>query len=181
VCGKGPEAAALTAVARSTIRSVAMDLRQPSQVIRKLNEALHHQDLDERFCTIVYTRVVPTAHGMRVAVCRGGHTAPLVRRADGRVETVGAIGPLIGVFAEIRVWEETAVLEPGDALVLYTDGVTEARNNGDQLGEERLIATIAACDASSADTIAAAVEAAVLDFCGEPTDDTAVLVLRVND
>jgi serine phosphatase RsbU (regulator of sigma subunit) len=158
-----------------------MDLRQPGQVIRKLNEALHHQDLDERFCTIAYTRVVPSAHGMRVIVCRGGHTAPLLRRADGRIEPVGMIGPLIGVFPDIRVWEETAVLEPGDALVLYTDGVTEARRAGKQLGEDGLMAALAACDASSAHSIASAVEATVIDFCGQPTDDTAVLVLRVND
>jgi serine phosphatase RsbU (regulator of sigma subunit) len=158
-----------------------MDLRQPSQVIRKLNDALHRQDLDERFCTIAYTRVVPSAHGMRVVVCRGGHTAPLIRRADGRIEPVGAIGPLIGLFAEIRVWEETATLDPGDALVLYTDGVTEARREGEQFGDERLHGALAGCDASSADSIAKAVESAVLAFSGTPTDDTAVLVLRVND
>jgi serine phosphatase RsbU (regulator of sigma subunit) len=59
--------------------------------------------------------------------------------------------------------------------------VTEARHDGDQLGEERLCESLAACDASSADSIAAAMQATVLDFCGEPTDDTAILVLRVND
>ncbi|MEA2702340.1 MAG: hypothetical protein QOD63_285, partial [Actinomycetota bacterium] len=73
VCGKGPEAAALTALARYTIRSVAMDLRHPAQVLRKLNETLLHQQLDERFCTVAYGRVVPSVGGMRVSVCLGGH------------------------------------------------------------------------------------------------------------
>jgi sigma-B regulation protein RsbU (phosphoserine phosphatase) len=118
---------------------------------------------------------------MRVVVCRGGHTAPLIRRAGGRIEPIGAIGPLIGLFPDIRVWEETAVLQAGDALVLYTDGVTEARRDGEQFGEERLHETLAGCDASSADSIAKAIEEGVLAFCGEPTDDTAVVVLRVND
>src|SRR5262249_27322009 len=78
VGGKGPEAAALTAHARYTLRSVAMDLRQPARILRRLNEAMILQSEEERFCTVAYARVVPTVNGVRLAVCLGGHPAPLV-------------------------------------------------------------------------------------------------------
>ncbi|MEY2421978.1 MAG: hypothetical protein QOI95_2045 [Acidimicrobiaceae bacterium] len=180
VCGKGPEAAAVTAVARWTIRSVAMDIRQPVQVLRKVNEALVHQQLDDRFCTIAYARVVPTSLGVRVSMCRGGHPAPLVVRADGEITPFGTAGSLIGILPEVRLWEETTQLHTDDALVLYTDGVTEARRGVEQFGDERLYATLAACHGESAAQIADAIEKAVLEFAGpEPSDDIAILVLRV--
>jgi len=180
VCGKGPEAAAVTAVARWTIRSVAMDIRQPTQVLRKVNEALVHQQLDDRFCTIAYARVVPTSLGIRVSVCRGGHPAPVIVRTDGELETFGTAGSLIGILPEVRLWEETTQLHTGDALVFYTDGVTEARRGREQFGEERLHETLGACHGQSATKIADAIENAVLEFGGpEPSDDIAILVLRV--
>ena len=180
VCGKGPEAAAVTAVARWTIRSVAMDIRQPTQVLRKVNEALVHQQLDDRFCTIAYARVVPTSQGIRVSVCRGGHPAPMLVRANGEIEPIGAAGSLIGILPEVRLWEETAQLHPGDALVFYTDGVTEARRGREQFGEERLREALSSCCGRSAGQIADFIESAVLEFAGpEPSDDIALLVLRV--
>jgi serine phosphatase RsbU (regulator of sigma subunit) len=180
VCGKGPEAAALTAVARWTIRSVAMDIRQPMHVLRKVNEALVHQQLDDRFCTIAYARVVPTASGIRVAVCRGGHPAPLVVRATGEVEELGPAGSLIGALTEVRLWEETTQLHSGDAIAFYTDGVTEARGRVERFGDERLRATLSACAGGSAAEIADCIERAVLEFAGsEASDDIAILVLRV--
>jgi sigma-B regulation protein RsbU (phosphoserine phosphatase) len=180
VCGKEPEAAAVTAVARWTIRSVAMDIRQPTQVLRKVNEALVHQQLDDRFCTIAYARVVPTSLGIRVSVCRGGHPAPLIVRASGEIEPFGTAGSLIGILPEVRLWEETTQLHTGDALVFYTDGVTEARRGREQFGEERLHQTLAACHGQRAAEIADAIERAVLEFGGpEPSDDIAVLVLHV--
>ena len=180
VCGKGPEAAAVTAVARWTIRSVAIDIRQPSQVLRKVNEALVHQHLDDRFCTIAYARVVPTSHGVRISVCRGGHPAPLVVRTSGDIEPLGASGSLIGILPDVRLWEETTHLHSGDAIVFFTDGVTEARRGRDQFGDERLRETLARCQGESASAIADEIERAVLDFAGpEPSDDIALLVLRV--
>lgn len=180
VCGKGPEAAAVTAIARWTIRSVAIDIRQPTQVLRKVNEALLHQQLDDRFCTIAYARVVPTSQGVRVSMCRGGHPAPLVVRADGEIEPLGTAGSLIGILPEVRLWEETTQLGTDDALVFYTDGVTEARRGRDQFGDERLHETLRACRGQSAAHIADAIESAVLGFAGpEPSDDIAILVLRV--
>ncbi len=180
VCGKGPEAAALTALARYTIRSVAMDLRHPAQVLRKLNDTLLHHQLDERFCTVAYGRVVPTVGGVRVAVCRGGHPPPLLLRSTGEIEAIGADGGLIGVFPEIRLWEETAQLHPGDSLVFYTDGVTEAQRDGEQFGDKRMEDVLRSWAGMTAAEVAENLEAAVIDFGGpEPRDDVAILVLHV--
>jgi serine phosphatase RsbU (regulator of sigma subunit) len=180
VCGKGPVAAAVTATARWTIRSVAMDMRQPAQVLRKLNEAMFHQQIDDRFCTLAYTRVVPTSQGVRLSVCRGGHPAPLVLRANGDIDEIGTPGSLIGVFPDVRLWEETTQLQAGDAYVVYTDGVTEARRNREQFGDRRLREALAGCVGLDADSIGERIESAVLNFGGpEPSDDLAILVLRV--
>ncbi|MEA2715725.1 MAG: phosphoserine phosphatase RsbU/P [Actinomycetota bacterium] len=180
VCGKGPEAAALTALARYTIRSVAMDLRHPAQVLRKLNDTLLHHQLDERFCTVAYGRVVPSVGGVRVTVCRGGHPPPLIVRAGGEIEPIGSDGGLIGLFPEIRLWEETAQLNPGDSLVFYTDGVTEANRGREQFGDERMEELLRSWAGMTATEIAENLEAAVIDFGGpEPRDDVAVLVLHV--
>ena len=180
VCGKGPEAAALTAVARWTIRSVAIDIRQPMHVLRKVNEALLHQQVDDRFCTIAYARVVPTSSGVRVSVCRGGHPAPLIVRADGTIEEIGPAGSLIGALAEVRLWEETTQLHSGDAIAFYTDGVTEARGRVERFGDERLRDAICRSSRTSATEIADDIERAVLEFAGtEASDDIAILVMRV--
>ena len=157
-----------------------MDIRQPTQVLRKVNEALVHQQLDDRFCTIAYARVVPTSQGIRVSMCRGGHPAPLVVRANGAIEQLGAAGSLIGILPEVRLWEETTQLHTDDALVFYTDGVTEARRGREQFGDERLHETLESCRGQTAAQIADAIERSVLDFSGpEPSDDIAILVLRV--
>jgi serine phosphatase RsbU (regulator of sigma subunit) len=157
-----------------------MDIRQPTQVLRKVNEALLHQQLDDRFCTIAYARVVPTSHGVRVTVCRGGHPPPLLVRAEGATEIIGTAGSLIGILPEVRLWEEAVQLDTGDALVFYTDGVTEARRGRAQFGEERLLETLNKSRGRSAADIADAIERAVLEFAGpEPSDDIAILVLRV--
>jgi phosphoserine phosphatase RsbU/P len=180
VCGKGPEAAALTALARYTIRSVAMDLRHPAQVLRKLNDTLLHHQLDERFCTVAYGRVVPSVGGVRVTICRGGHPPPVIVRASGDLEPMGPEGGLIGLFPEIRLWEETAQLHPGDNLVFYTDGVTEAARGREQFGDGRLDEVLTECAGLTAAEVAENVEAAVIDFGGaQPRDDLAVLVLHV--
>ena len=180
VCGKGPEAAAVTATARWTIRSVAMDIRQPAQVLRKLNETMIHQQLDDRFCTVAYARVVPTAQGVRLSVCRGGHPAPLVLRANGDVEVHRCSGQSHRRAAGRSPLGGDGATSTGRRVHLVHRGVTEARRNTEQFGDERLAATLAQCVGLDADGIGEAIEAAVLDFGGpEPSDDVAIVVLRV--
>jgi serine phosphatase RsbU (regulator of sigma subunit) len=181
VCGKGPDAAAVTALARYTLRAAAMRERLPSRSLELLNEALLRQRNDRRFCTVAYAYIETLEEGARAAVACGGHPLPLLLRTDGSVEPVGEHGTLLGVVADPRLEDSAVTLGPGDALVFYTDGVIESRPAaGGVLDERRLAELVATCRGRGADAIAARVEeAAVLSQGGKPRDDIAVLVLRV--
>jgi PAS domain S-box-containing protein len=181
VCGKGPDAAAVTALARYTIRAAAMRERLPSRSLAVLNEALLRQRDDRRFCTVAYAYLEKLDRGARMGVSTGGHPLPLLLRVDGSVEAVGAPGTLLGVVHDPDLEDRAVTLEPGDAVVFYTDGVIENRpSSKGVLDERRLVELVATCAGEGADGIAAKVEeAAVLSQDGRPRDDIAVLVLRV--
>ena len=180
VCGKGPDAAAVTALARYTLRAAAMRERLPSRSLAVLNEALLRQRDDRRFCTVAYAYIEKLDRGARVGVACGGHPLPVLLRSDGTVETVGVPGTLLGVVPDPNLEDRAVTLEPGDALVFYTDGVIESRGDATILDERRLAELVATCAGTGADAIAAKVEeAAVLSQGGRPRDDIAVLVLRV--
>lgn len=184
VCGKGPDAAAVTALARYTLRAAAMREKVPSRILAVLNEALLRQRDDRRFCTVSYAQIDVHESGVRVGSTSGGHPLPLVLRANGDVEQLGKPGTLLGVVEHPHLTDTGATLGPGDALVFYTDGVTEAgagSRNG-QFGEERLAELVASCAGRSAETIAARIEAAALDAqAGNARDDIAVVTVRVSD
>jgi len=181
VAGVGPEAAALTGLARYTVRAIARHQEHPREVVRALNEALCNQHTDERFCTALYLRLVPTASGITATVASGGHPPPLILRDDGRVESAPhPRGMLLGLFPEAEFGEEVIELGTGDAIVLYTDGVIEARRtNGQQFGEQRLAELLERSAGRTADGIARRVELTVIDHQGgEAGDDVAVVVIR---
>jgi serine phosphatase RsbU (regulator of sigma subunit) len=181
VAGVGPEAAALTGLARYTVRAVARHQEHPCQVMAALNEALCHRREDERFCTAVYLRFVPTATGVSATLASGGHPQPLILRDAGRVEAAPTPGGmLLGLFPDAQFGEESVNLGPGDALVLYTDGVIEARTvDGEQFGEERLAGLLDRSAGRTADGIARRVELTVIDHQGGTAgDDVAVVVIR---
>ena len=181
VCGKGPDAAAVTALARYTLRAAAMREYLPSRSLAVLNEALLRQRDDRRFCTVAYAYLEKLDEGARVGISAGGHPLPLLLRADGGVEQIGAIGTLLGVVPDPNLEDRALTLGPGDTLVFYTDGVIENRpdSNG-VLDERRLMELVATCAGRDPDTIATRVEeAAVLSQDNRPRDDIAVLVLRV--
>lgn len=182
VAGIGAEAAAITGLARYTVRAVAMHEYRPSQVLRALNEAIVRQRPDERFCTAVYLRIEPQPDGARVVLSCGGHPPPLVVRANGEVEVLeAALGNLLGLFSEVHLTDAAARLRPGDGVVLYTDGVIEARRpDGSLFGQERLVELVRRNAGASADTMARRIESAVLaDHPDRPSDDVAIVVLRV--
>ncbi len=184
VCGKGAEAATVTALARYTVRAAAMQTRKPREILATLNEAIIRQRSgDERFVTAVYASVRRGPDGARLRIACGGHPLPLVLRESGRVMTVGRTGTLLGLFRDIEVKDASVHLRHGDALVLFTDGVIEARDEeGELFDEQRLRDLLADCAGLDAAEIAKRVEEAVLGYsAGEPADDTAVLVLRVTD
>ena len=180
VCGKGPEAAAVTALARYTMRASVLHSGDPVRVLSELNQALLRQNLDSRFCTVLYAALSNAAGGWSARVSSGGHPLPLVLRRDGRVEQLGMPGTLLGIVPDPDLSATDVALGPGDALVIYTDGVIEASPLDDAFGDaalSRLLGTLAGRDAAS---IAAAIEEAVVDVQhGELRDDVAVVVLRV--
>jgi PAS domain S-box-containing protein len=180
VCGKGPDAAAVTALARYTLRAAAMGQRVPSRSLSVLNEALLRQRDDRRFCTVAYAYLELLDGGARVGLASGGHPLPLLLRPDGTIEPVGAPGTLLGVVADPQLEDRAVSLSRGDALVFYTDGVVEGGVGKDRLDEAGLVEIVSGCAGRSADAIAASVEEAAVGSHGaHPRDDIAVLVLRV--
>lgn len=183
VRGKGAEAAAVTALARYTIRAVTMRTDRPSEVLAALNEAMLRQLPEERFCTVACVRLEPLdeSPGVGAKVSRAGHPPPLVLHADGSVEEVGCPGKALGVFDDPELVEASLRLMPGDTLVMYTDGVTEARSpDGEFFGEERLREFVRSHTNIYSADMAWKIKHAVLEFQeGVPRDDLAILVLRV--
>ena len=181
VAGFGPEAAALTGVARYTVRAIASAVQGPADVLAELNDAVLRQASSDRFLTAIFASIEPQGDQLKVTLAVGGHPPPLVLRDDETVEWVeGSHGSLLGVFPDPVLVNQQLVLRPGDAVVLYTDGVIEARNeNGEEFGFERLSELLGTCGGRSAEGIARRIERSVLDHRGERTeDDLAIVVVR---
>jgi PAS domain S-box-containing protein len=182
VCGKGAQAAAVTALARYTVRaSATLHSDRPQVVLQDLNDAIRREGgAASRFCTVLYISLRPTPDGVSACVATGGHPLPLLMRADGRVETAGRPGTLLGILPDPEIRSTEIDLEPGDTLVLYTDGVTEASPLDDRFGPENLARFVAGCSGREAPVIARRIEEQVLEIGGGAVrDDVAVVVLRV--
>jgi serine phosphatase RsbU (regulator of sigma subunit) len=179
VCGKGVEAAALTSLARHSIRALARDDPPPSALLERLNASIiAERGLEPRFSTVACARLACSGPGLTATVASAGHPLPLLVRAAGGVEPLGRPGTLLGPFAEVRAHDAAADLAPGDALVLYTDGITEARSGLEMFGEDRLRGLLAGLAGRPAGEIARAVERAVVAHRGGPLgDDVALLVI----
>ena len=179
VCGKGAEAASLTALARHTVRAAARYEHGPAGVLVALNDAIDRQAPVPIFATAAVAWITAGPDDALVRVARGGQLPPLVLRADGRVEELMARGSLLGVFPDVELAELDVRLGPGDAIVLYTDGVTEAGAPDRALGEDGLRAGLATFAGRSAESIARSVELLARNAApGLRRDDLAVLVLR---
>ena len=152
-------------------------------MLRVLNEVIRREvkAVDEsQFITVAFAVVESSADGALVRLACGGHPPPLLVHANGRVEEVMCRGTLVGVLGEFDVEDVEITLTPGDALVLFTDGLFEAQGEDDQFGEERLAAAAATNAGASAEAIAEAITSAVAAFVvGGGQDDQALVVLRV--
>jgi PAS domain S-box-containing protein len=179
VCGKGAEAAAVTALARYTIRAAAVRRRSPSAILRWLSDAMVQQsDDDLRFCTIACVHLDLARTPARVTVACGGHPLPLVVRADGRTEQVGVPGTLLGLVDHPVLQDAAAELRSGDTLVLYTDGLTEAGAPAQVWAPEDLAATAAELAGAPAAATVRHLLATTVESVPSPRDDVAVLALR---
>jgi PAS domain S-box-containing protein len=179
VSGKGPEAAALTSLTRHTLRTSALHHDTPAANLGILNRALLAETDVNRFCTVVYTRVCPGPGGVDLTIASAGHPPPLLIRPDGDVEHLEMRGTIVGAIAEPEFAEHRVRLGPGEALLVYTDGVTELRTSEWQYGERRLAETVRAHAGGPAEEIVDAVlHMAVEAQDGEPRDDIALLCLK---
>jgi PAS domain S-box-containing protein len=180
VSGKGPEAAAIAGLARHTLRALALQERSPSRLLTTLHETLLVDEGQGEFCTVCCALLQPNERGAALSIACGGHPPPIIRRAGGTIEVATCTGPLLGMPVELAFVEHSLELAPGDIVVLYTDGVTEAHHRNQQLfGEERLIEVIRHADAN-VDAVADNILAAVMDYGpAEPRDDVAVVVAQI--
>jgi serine phosphatase RsbU (regulator of sigma subunit) len=182
VCGKGPEAAALTALARYTVRTASDPERPPSDVLRTLHDSITAEHADLRFCTAALAQIHVPANGngsASLTVALGGHPLPLVLRKDGTVDQIGRPGTLLGALPSPALADADAKLGVGDSLVLYTDGMFDLRDRSQSDDPDWLPKQLARAAGKSADEIAEELaRAAIGRQGGEPRDDIAVLVLH---
>jgi len=183
VRGKGTEAASISGAARHAIRAAALHERSPAAILRQLNELLlvtaDDDDDEPRFCTAVVAAVEPGREGARITLAVGGHPAPMVLRADGTTEAVGGSGSLLGVLDDPELSDLDVELRAGDALVLYTDGVTERHSGSRFFDEDGLASVLSRCTGFTAPVLAERIETASRAFLEDlPRDDLAVVVVR---
>jgi serine phosphatase RsbU (regulator of sigma subunit) len=186
VCGKGTEAAKVTALARYTLRADAGEHLSPAAVLDRLNAAMLAQRTP-RFLTAVQATFRTTSAGLTGRLCLAGHPPALIRRADGRVQQIGTFGTLLGWHDQIKVADVRFRLAPGDLLLLYTDGACEARPDPRSTGprqpifdEAALGRTLAGSRGLDATATTEHIAATLIArHGGWISDDTALLALRV--
>lgn len=178
VCGKGAEAAALTGFLRHTTMAYAREASSPAWVLAQVNQAMLEQDFGGRFATMLLAHVKALGTRMEVRMAIAGHPPALLAREAGSVAEVGRSGTLLGVFADPAIHDATVLLEPGDMLVLYTDGLVDAHAPGRRVGAGELVEQLARSSATCAQD---AVEAllSLVDVDRGVRDDIAILAARV--
>lgn len=182
VTGKGAAAAAVTSLTRYTLRAASVYNPDPIGVLDNLNTVLYQQyhDDDHRYCTVIYGSLVPHADGCSITLASGGHPPAIVVRADGTaaaLDTPG--GMLVGALPDATFTQTTVRLGPGDTLLLYTDGLTEARDGPARYDEDRLLGFLAAAAPITAPDAISALTDLLAGFGAGVEDDTALLALGV--
>lgn len=183
VCGNGLEAAVHSGRVRKSLHTLLLVEQRPAQLLYLVNAALLAAG-SKLFTTLVVGTMVPQQSGLRVTVACGGHPPPLVLRTGGLVEEVAARGGIVGVLPEVRFHSTTLTLRPGETLLMYSDGVTEARAGHDRedlFGDERLRAALCACAGMDVEALVGKVRQAAFDWLGPAEhDDLTLLALQAN-
>lgn len=178
VAGKGPAAALLAALVQGMFAVEAPAASSPSETITRINRRLAERRLESRFATLVYGVLSPDG---RLAYSNAGHNPPAVLTQHG-VARLTAGGPILGAFGDASFEQETVSLADGDTLVMFTDGVTEARNAaGEEFGEERLIACVEEEAGAPPSMLLQRIFSAVREFGHgvEQSDDVTAAVTRL--
>ena len=182
VVGKGPEAAAVTSLSRHTLRAGTMVSTKPTEILELLNDALLNEPgVDGRFCTVLYARIGEDRRGSGIplTLATGGHLPPRIVGPDGSLRQLGLRGAIVGGLPNPWFGECETTLEPGELLLLFTDGVTELRGRDPGSGEAALDALLRRmAGAPVGDIVGAVVAQAVELQGGDPRDDVAVIALR---
>ncbi|MFG1702324.1 SpoIIE family protein phosphatase [Nonomuraea sp. M3C6] len=183
VCGSGPEAAAVTGLARHAVRLLAKERYTVADIFDRLNQALLEEGDEGRFLSLLSGELTPLPQGGALCtIASAGHPPPLLLRANGLVEAMASPQLLLGIEAGARFYVETFELAPEELLLCVTDGVTE-RRNGDRLLDDGdgLAALLSGCTGLSAHAVAERVRHAVESFAPEPSqDDVALLVIKAS-
>ncbi|WP_328673130.1 PP2C family protein-serine/threonine phosphatase [Streptomyces sp. NBC_00328] len=187
VCGKGAAAAAVTSLARYTLRAAAVYDPDPAAVLANLNTVLNHEynGDDPRFCTVIFGLLTPEgdAGGFQVTLASGGHPPALLMRSDGHANFLPTPGgQLVGVLPDAHIATTSIRLDPGDTLFLHTDGLTEAHSAGaadGRYGDEALLEFAQELAPTTARDAVAAIRDLLDTFGTGVDDDTAVLAFNV--
>ncbi|WP_168801595.1 SpoIIE family protein phosphatase [Glycomyces buryatensis] len=180
VCGKGAQAAAVTGVVRDVLRVMARDGRPLPRALELLNATLLEQPGDLRYATLASALLERRpGGGLGAMLCLSGHEKPLLLKASGETEWVGTEGTAVGLFPHVKVNPAQVRLDIGDALVFFTDGVTERRDAAVMFGHDRIVRAVRDVAGKPARAIATALLEAVQQFSPDaPRDDIAILVVR---
>jgi serine phosphatase RsbU (regulator of sigma subunit)/PAS domain-containing protein len=180
VCGKGEEAAAVTAAARHAIRVLAHWTADPAEVLAKANEVMLAEEFGDRFVTAKNAHLRWQDGRLHVVLGSAGHPGPVLVRPDGRTTIMSPGGLPLGLFPTAQAGREEVDLEPGDVLFFFTDGVTEARSPELTYFEDRLTDELSGLAGQPPKDIVAGLQSLVVEFCRhELRDDMTMLVLRV--
>ncbi|OIJ63403.1 SpoIIE family protein phosphatase [Streptomyces mangrovisoli] len=181
VCGTGPNAAAVTGLARHALRLLAREGLNAPAVLERLNSAILDEGDRSRFLTLLYGEMRPQPDGSaELKLVCAGHPLPLRLRPDGTVEAAAEPQPLLGVIEDLELHEQTVTLDAGDVLLCVTDGVTERREGTRMLGDDGLADVLTTCTGLTAGAVAARIMRAVERFASDaPSDDMAILAMRV--
>ncbi|WP_327318256.1 SpoIIE family protein phosphatase [Streptomyces sp. NBC_01235] len=181
VCGTGPNAAAVTGLARHALRLLAREGLSGPAVLERLNSAILDEGARSRFLTLLYGEMRPQEDGSaELKVVCAGHPLPLRLRQNGTVEAAAEPQPLLGVMEDLELYEQTVTLDPGDVLLCVTDGVTERREGTRMLGDDGLADVLSTCTGLTAGAVAARIMRAVERFASDaPSDDMAILAMRM--
>jgi serine phosphatase RsbU (regulator of sigma subunit) len=182
VCGSGPEAAAVTGLARHTIRALTLAGFPVAPTLERLNTAIVDEGERSRFLTLVCGILEPERSGrLRLSLVCAGHPLPFVVRRSGEIDQLGRPQSLLGVVEKVAFVSDEYVLERGDLLVTVTDGVLERREGHRMLEEEGLRADLAHAAGLPPQAVAERIRRLVGDFApGPQVDDMAVLAIRVS-